>query len=375
MALELAERGCGWVSPNPMVGAVIVKDGRVIGAGYHERYGGLHAERNALAACTEPPEGAVMYVTLEPCCHYGKQPPCVDAVVKAGIRRVVIGTLDPNPQVAGNGARILREHGICVTEHILEEECRQLNEVFFHYITTKRPFVVMKYAMTLDGKIAAYTGASKWVTGEEARAHVHRQRLRYRAVMAGVGTVLADDPLLTCRIEGGRDPVRIICDSNLRTPLGSQVVATAQEVPTWIATCCTDTGRHRPYEKAGCKVFVVEGAGAAGQKRVDLQRLMERLGQEGIDGILLEGGGTLNWSALQAGIVQKVLAYVAPKLFGGQAAKTPVEGDGYPAPADAPRLQIHAVTKLGADLLIEGRLEKNSADMVACGECERTSAG
>ena len=201
-ALELAEKGAGWVSPNPLVGAVIVKDEEIIGEGYHERYGQLHAERNALAHCTKSPKGATIYVTLEPGCHHGKQPPCTDALLAAGIRRVVIGSKDPNPLVHGKGIRILREHGVEVTEHVLEKECDAENEVFFHYMQTELPFVILKYAMTLDGKIATYTGASRWVTGEAARAHVHRMRNRYRAIMVGVGTVLADDPMLTCRLKG-----------------------------------------------------------------------------------------------------------------------------------------------------------------------------
>lgn len=192
LALALARKGCGWVAPNPMVGAVIVKDGEIIGQGWHEKCGQPHAERNALASCTKSPRGATMYVTLEPCCHTGRQPPCTDAILEAGIRRVVVGSGDPNPLVAGKGIQILRAHGIEVTENVLREECQRLNEVFFHYIRTKRPFVVMKYAMTLDGKIAAYTGASKWITGEKARNHVQEQRHRYSAIMAGVGTVLAD---------------------------------------------------------------------------------------------------------------------------------------------------------------------------------------
>ena len=204
IALQLAEKGSGFTAPNPMVGAVIVKDEKIIGEGWHQKYGEAHAERNALAQCVEDPTGAVMYVTLEPCCHQGKQPPCVDAIIEAGIKRVVIGSEDPNPLVRGKGIKILKEHGIAVTEHVLSEECRQLNEVFLHFIQTKRPFVVMKYAMTMDGKIATKTGASKWITEEAARQHVAWQRHRYTAIMVGVGTVLADDPLLTCRVEGGR---------------------------------------------------------------------------------------------------------------------------------------------------------------------------
>ena len=361
-ALELAEKGAGWVSPNPLVGAVIVKDEEIIGEGYHERYGQLHAERNALAHCTKSPKGATIYVTLEPCCHHGKQPPCTDALLAAGIRRVVIGSKDPNPLVHGKGIRILREHGVEVTEHVLEKECDVENEVFFHYMQTKLPFVILKYAMTLDGKIATYTGASRWVTGEAARAHVHRMRNRYRAIMVGVGTVLADDPMLTCRLKGtenGANPVRIICDSTLRTPLESQIVHSAKEIPTILATCNRQEAMHMPYIEAGCKILVTPEKDG----HVDLSDLMRQLGQLGIDSVILEGGGTLNWSALQAGIVQKVQAYVAPKLFGGTEAKTPVEGQGFQTPADAVELTRTKITALGLDWLIEGYPVENRRNM------------
>lgn len=371
LALKLAKKGWGWTRPNPMVGAVIVKEGRIIGQGWHEKFGYAHGERNALDSCTETPEGATMYVTLEPCCHYGKQPPCVEAILKAGIRRVVTGSDDPNPLVMGRGIQILRDHGIEVTEHVLKEECDQINEVFFHYIQTKRPFVTMKYAMTMDGKIAAYSGKSKWITGEEAREHVHRQRHGNMAIMAGVGTVLKDDPLLTCRILGGRNPIRIICDTNLRTPLTAQVVATAKEVPTVLATCCTDRERQSLYERAGCRILPVAREMSLEERQypkretpekgkcghVDLVQLMERLGQEQIDSILLEGGGTLNWAALRSGIVQKVQAYVAPKLLGGKEAKTPVEGEGAWSPQTGFLLKNSVVTQLGQDFLIESEVD------------------
>lgn len=353
LALQLAKKGCGWTSPNPMVGAVVVKEGRIIGQGWHQRYGQAHAERNALASCTEDPQGATLYVTLEPCCHYGKQPPCVDAILDAGIHRVVVGSADPNPLVAGKGIAILRAHGIDVTENVLQEECDALNKVFFHYITTKRPFVSMKYAMTMDGKIATYTGASKWITGEIARNHVQRQRHRFRGIMVGVGTILADDPLLTCRIEGGRDPVRIICDTHLRTPLQSQVVMTAKQVPTIFATCCGDPEKQAAYQQAGCRVLCLE----AHCGHVNLLQLMEQLGQEQIDSILLEGGGTLNWSALESGIVQQVQAYITPKLFGGRDAKAPIEGAGVPLPDAAFRLKSSRLEQLGKDFLIESEVE------------------
>ncbi len=355
LALELASKGMGRVSPNPMVGTVIVKGGRIIGQGYHQRYGGLHAERNALASCTESPKGAAMYVTLEPCCHFGKQPPCVNAIIEAGISRVVVGAKDPNPLVCGKGISILRKHGIDVTEDVLSEKCEKLNEVFFHYIRSKRPFVVMKYAMTMDAKIASYTGASKWITGEEARRHVHELRNRYSAIMVGVGTVLADDPLLTCRLEGGRNPVRIICDTRLRTPLESQMIRTAKNVPTILATCCGNESRYRVYQKMGCRILLAPEKGGY----VDLQRLMGLLGKEGIDSILLEGGGSLNWSALEAGLVKKVVCYIAPKLLGGAEAKTPVGGKGFPSPAEGIVLKNSIIRRLGEDFMIESEVAED----------------
>ena len=355
MALELAQKGMGFTAPNPMVGAVIVKNGRIIGQGYHRKYGGLHAEREALAACTEEPEGASIYVTLEPCCHYGKQPPCVNAILEAGIRRVIIGSSDPNPLVAGKGIRILKDHGIEVTENILKEECDKLNEAFFYYIQNKKPYVVMKYAMTMDGKIAAYTGESKWVTGEAARIHVQEQRLKYTGIMVGVGTVLADDPMLTCRLENSRNPVRIICDSHLRTPLTSKIVRTAETIPTILASSSKDQQKIKNYEELGCQVLYVPEKNG----HIDLNRLMELLGAAKIDSILLEGGGSLNWSALESGIVQKVQTYIAPKLFGGEEAKTPVEGKGFPDPASAVLLKNSEIIRLGDDFLIESEVKRN----------------
>lgn len=351
-ALELAKRGIGWTSPNPMVGAVIVKEGRVIGQGWHEKCGQPHAERNALAACTEPPGGATMYVTLEPCCHQGRQPPCTQAILEAGIRRVVVGAGDPNPLVAGKGIALLRKAGVEVTEHVLEPECEGLNRIFFHYIRTGRPYVAMKYAMTLDGKIAAPTGDSRWVTGEAARRHVQQLRHRYTGIMAGVGTVLADDPLLTCRLPGCRTPVRIICDTQLRTPLTAQVVTTARQAPTLLATCCNDADKRAAYEAAGCQVLT----GPERSGHVGLNWLMDELGRREIDSILLEGGGTLNWAALEQGIVQKVLAYIAPKLSGGREAKTPVEGAGVALMSQAIGLTHSSVTRLGEDFLIESEV-------------------
>lgn len=349
-AIELAEKGEGHVNPNPLVGAVIVRDGEILAEGYHARYGDLHAERSAFANLKTDATGAEMYVTLEPCCHYGKQPPCTQAIIEHGIRKVYVGSDDPNALVAGKGIRQLQDAGITVETHVLKEECDALNDVFFHYITTKTPYVVMKYAMTMDGKIACHTGASKWVTGEEARTHVQRMRNKYTGIMVGVQTVLADDPLLTCRIPGGRNPIRIICDSSLRTPLDSQIVRTAGEVETILATATEDPARIAAYEEKGVQVLVTN---RKKDGRVDLADLMKQLGERKIDSILLEGGGTLNYSALQAGIVQHVQAYIAPKLFGGDEGFTPVRGIGVDDPAQAWILTNRKITSFGEDILIE----------------------
>ncbi len=357
MALSLAKKGMGFVSPNPMVGAVIVRDGKIIGSGYHMKYGGLHAERNAFAMCDSMGtdcHGADMYVTLEPCCHYGKTPPCTEAVIEHGIRRVFIGSSDPNPLVAGKGAEILRNHGIEVIEGILKEECDELNEIFFHYITTRLPFVTMKYAMTIDGKIACYTGASKWITGEAARNNVQTDRLKHSAIMVGIGTVLEDDPMLPCRIENGRNPVRIICDTSLRIPPDSNIVRTAKEIPTIIAAACEDNSKLSALENAGCRIIQ---CGNADNSAIDLNRLMKLLGEQVIDSILLEGGAQLNWSALNSGIVNKVQAYIAPKIFGGAEAKTPVGGKGAVSPSEAFILEKSKIVQIGNDFLIESRVK------------------
>ena len=354
-ALELARKGEGHTSPNPMVGCVVVKDGRIISEGYHEKYGEFHAERNALTRCTEDTTGADLYVTLEPCCHQGKTLPCTDIIIEKKIARVFVGSMDSNPLVAGKGVQILRDHGIYVETGILEEECLKLNEVFYHYITTKTPFVVMKYAVTLDGKIACATGDSKWVTGEIARAQVHRMRGRYRGIMVGIGTVLADDPMLNCRVEGGVDPVRIICDSNLHIPLESQIVKTASEIETIVACSQESLEAERKQEKirklkeAGIQLIGTEGAHG-----VNLVELMKKLGEQNIDSILLEGGGTLNASALEDGIVNKVYAYIAGKLIGGMDARSPVEGMGIDRMADAITLKDMEIERLGDDFCIVG---------------------
>ncbi|MEL4107013.1 bifunctional diaminohydroxyphosphoribosylaminopyrimidine deaminase/5-amino-6-(5-phosphoribosylamino)uracil reductase RibD [Oscillospiraceae bacterium WX1] len=353
MALSEAEKGCGWVSPNPMVGAVIVKNGAVIGKGYHERFGGRHAEINALENCTENPRNATLYVTLEPCCHHGKTPPCTDAIIESGISDVVVGVLDPNALVSGKGLEALRCHGIRVVSGILEQACRTLNDVFFHFITTHTPYVVLKYAMTLDGKSSTRTGKSRWITGEEAREYVHRMRHRYMGIMTGVGTVIADDPMLSCRLPGHKNPVRIICDSSLSIPIDSKIVSSAVAIQTYIATSAPPSEKADQLIKKGIGLIAVSGQNG----RLNLRELMQKLGALGLDSILLEGGPSLNAAALECGIVNRVCAFIAPTIFGGEAAKTPVGGSGVESPGDADLLKNGRVTALGRDFLFDYRLK------------------
>ncbi|MCM1244644.1 MAG: bifunctional diaminohydroxyphosphoribosylaminopyrimidine deaminase/5-amino-6-(5-phosphoribosylamino)uracil reductase RibD [Roseburia sp.] len=352
-ALALAESAMGHTSPNPMVGCVVVKDGKIVAEGCHERYGEFHAERNALTRCTEDVSGAAMYVTLEPCCHTGKTPPCTDIIIERKIGKVYVGAMDPNPKVAGNGVRILKEHGIEVETGILEEDCLRLNEIFFYYICTGIPFVAMKYAMTLDGKIACFTGDSKWVTGEKAREHVHVLRKKYSAIMAGVDTVIADDPMLNCRIEEGVDPVRVICDSHLRLPPESRLVKSADRIRTIVAYAeGADEDAKKRLETTGVELLKIEN-----EEQVSLPRLFEELGKRKIDSVLVEGGGTLHGSLLASGCVNRVYAYIAPKLVGGCEAKSPVGGRGIERMADAKGLSDIEILSLGEDICMTGRME------------------
>lgn len=360
-ACELAQRGEGWVAPNPQVGCVLVHEGRVIGEGWHERYGEPHAERNALSDCErrgEDARGATAYVTLEPCSHTGKQPPCADALIEAGVARVAVGSADPNPLVAGAGIARLRDAGIRVDEGILRAECDRLNAPFFHFIRTGTPLVIAKFAMTLDGKVATRTGASRWITGEAARARVHADRARCAAIMVGVGTVLADDPALTARpVEavsslGAHQPLRVVVDTHLRTPLDAQVVRTAQEVPTCIVTTEADGAAFRALEACGCQLLTVPERDG----RVHLDAAFCALGEAGVSSVIVEGGPQLLGAVFDAGLVDCVQAYVAPKIFGGAGAPGPVGGAGVAIPADAHALTDMRVTPLGEDLLIEGHL-------------------
>lgn len=360
LALRLAVKGKGRVAPNPLVGALVVKDGAVIGRGYHRAYGADHAEVMALKEAGEEARGATMVVTLEPCNHFGHTPPCTQAIIKAGIRRVVFGMKDPNPSVAGGGEQTLRENGVLVTEGILEEKCQKLNESFIHFVSNQTPFVTLKTAATLDGKIATHTGDSRWITGEKSRRRVHRLRGEMDAVMVGIGTALKDDPLLTCRLPGAwRQPLRIVIDTHLKLPLSSNLVRSCQEAPLLIVI--------GPGVPAGrCEVMASRGIEILAlplyNGRVDLKKLMVNLGERLITSILLEGGSELNASALAAGIVQKVLFFYAAKILGGQGSLSMIGGPSPGALAAAIPLRACSVRRSGEDFLMEGYVEKTDTD-------------
>ncbi|MDO7786057.1 bifunctional diaminohydroxyphosphoribosylaminopyrimidine deaminase/5-amino-6-(5-phosphoribosylamino)uracil reductase RibD [Desulforamulus aquiferis] len=353
MALDLAASARGRTSPNPMVGSVIVKDGEIVGKGYHARAGSAHAEVVALADAGDRAKSATVYVTLEPCCHHGRTGPCTEALLKAGVKKVVVAMKDPNPLVAGKGISILEQAGVTVVSGVLEQEAIKLNEVFLKYITTRRPFVVLKAATSLDGKIATAGGESKWITGEAARQQGHRLRDIYDAILVGVNTVLTDDPSLTARLpEGrGRDPIRVIVDSTARTPTAAKILLQESAAYTIIATTeAAPVERRASLMAAGAEVIVVPGPGPT----VDLVKLMEILGEKEISSVLIEGGGKVNGSALSAGIVDKVAWFIAPTIIGGDDAPGPVRGPGIKGLGDATRLYNLSFEGLGSDIYITG---------------------
>ncbi|MBI4495886.1 MAG: bifunctional diaminohydroxyphosphoribosylaminopyrimidine deaminase/5-amino-6-(5-phosphoribosylamino)uracil reductase RibD [Deltaproteobacteria bacterium] len=356
LALVLAAKGAGRTSPNPLVGAVVVRGGTVVGQGYHRRAGGPHAEIRALRQAGERARGATLYLNLEPCAHFGRTPPCTDSILRAGIGRVVAGMTDPNPLVSGRGIRKLRRRGVRAEVGLLERECRELNAPFCKYITTGWPFVILKAALSLDGKIATRAGDSRWISCPASRKFVHRLRQRMDAVMVGVGTVLRDNPLLTVRLagKGPRHPLRIIVDSRLRLPWGAQVVQTAGKVPTLVAaTRAAPSSKLRRLAGIGIEVLVVR---SDGRGQVSLRALMEELARRGIVSLLLEGGAALNASALREGIVDRLLCFYAPKLIGGETAPGLVGGEGIRRMAEAKAATIRQVKRLGPDLLVEWAL-------------------
>jgi len=350
-ALELAARGLGRVEPNPAVGAVVVSGETVVAEGYHQFFGGPHAEVNALLVAGERARGATMYVSLEPCCHYGKTPPCTDAVIGAGIRRVVVAMQDPFEQVAGRGLALLREAGIRVEVGLCETLARKLNAPYLKLRTSGLPFFTAKWAMTLDGKIATDTGDSTWISSEESREMVHRMRDRVDAVMIGIQTALRDDPLLTCRLPGGRSPRRIVVDSSARLPLESRLVAGVREAPLWVAC-----GRSAPLERvraladAGCRVIPLPERA----DRVDLMALASMLGKEPLTHVLVEGGSELLGSLFEERLADRVTVFVAPKLLGGKQALTAVGGVGVRNVSRAWTVLDMSVTRVGKDVMIEG---------------------
>ncbi|MGG6431360.1 bifunctional diaminohydroxyphosphoribosylaminopyrimidine deaminase/5-amino-6-(5-phosphoribosylamino)uracil reductase RibD [Anoxybacillus sp. D401a] len=347
LALQLAESARGQTSPNPLVGAVVVKHGEIVGFGAHLKAGEPHAEVHALRMAGEKAEGSTVYVTLEPCSHYGRTPPCADLLIEKKVRRVVVATTDPNPLVAGKGIEKLKRAGIDVTVGVLKEEADALNEMFFHYISTKMPYVTLKYAMSLDGKIATKTGESKWITSEEARRDVHRERRMHDAIVVGVGTILADNPSLTVRFgHEGKQPIRVVLDTHLRTPLQANVV-TDNMAPTWIVVGHHVTEQQmKPYEQTGVQFIRMN------EHTIHIPSLLRELGKRNVMSIFVEGGAHVHGSFLSSRSVQQVIAYVAPTLIGGNEAPSAIGGEGFGRMMDALRLQVKHVEMIGPDIKI-----------------------
>ena len=360
-ALTLAESARGLTSPNPLVGALVVRDGAVVGEGYHPRAGAPHAERLALGSAGDAARGATLYVTLEPCVHQGRTPPCVPAIVEAGIRRVVVAVSDPNPLVSGAGLAAMRQAGLDVSVGCLEEEAWQLNRPFFTWVRERRPFVTLKVAMTLDGKIAGWDRSSRWITGEAARQESHRLRSEADAIVVGIGTILADDPELTVRREPPwpREPCRVVVDSRGRTPLTARVLSAGRPERTLIAvTESAPADRLRALQAQGVQVLRLPSR----DRRVDLSALMSALAQREVVALLLEGGGELNAGFLEAGLVDRVAVFVAPMLLGGREAPTPLEGSGRGL-KEAFHLARMTVRQVGEDLFIEGDIARENEDV------------
>ena len=368
-AIELARRGAGFVNPNPMVGCVVVKNDTVITEGYHEYYGGFHAERNALTNCTSDCKDATLYVTLEPCCHYGKTPPCTEIIIEKGIKKVVVGLLDPNPLVSGKGISILQNSGIEVVSGVEEDKIKDLNKVFLKYIKTKRPYVLLKTAMTLDGKIASYTGDSRWITNEKSRKLVHKLRSEMMGIVAGIGTVKSDNPMLNCRLECQKttdngqqlnihQPIRIIVDTKASISLESNIVKTANEYRTILAVGQQTTDNRQQTKINELKSLNVDILYCEEKDgHVDIDDLMNKLGHKGIDSLLLEGGSCLNAAFLQAGCVDEVYAFIAPKIIGGEHSKSPIGGQGIELMKDAITFDKVEIEQIENDILIKGKIK------------------
>ena len=355
LALSLAEKGRGYVNPNPLVGAVIVKDGKVIGEGYHTAFGKPHAEIEAINSATEDIKGATMYVTLEPCCHQGKTPPCTEAIIKNQLARVVVATTDPNPLVSGSGIEKLKQSNIEITVGVLEEMAKIQNEVFIHYMTTNLPFTILKYAMSPDGKIACHTGDSKWITSEKSRTDVHRLRSSVSAVVTGIGTILSDDASLNVRLidSKGREPHRIVVDSAARISLDAKILNLDSKSDTYIAvTEAASDEKLRKLEDYGAKIIMTKSKDG----KVDLEELWKELGFLGMDSILIEAGEQLSAALLEAKLVNKIRAYIAPKIIGGTNAKSPIGGYGASSMSEVINLKSMNVAHIENDFVVEGYL-------------------
>lgn len=350
LALRLALRGAGRTSPNPMVGAVLVRGGRIVATGYHRQAGSDHAEIAALKHAGEKARGATLYLNLEPCSHYGKTPPCTESLIQAGIRKVVTGMVDPNPLVSGKGIRRLRRAGIRVDVGLLEKECRRLNEAFVKYITRGLPFVLLKLALSLDGRIATATGDSRWITGPASRKVVHHLRGRVDAVIVGIGTVLADNPRLTCRVVGGRDPWRVVLDSRLRIPLNARLLSGRNPEKTIVATGTDVTAR---------KVMAIRDRGAEvwslrlRKSKIPFDALLKRLARMGLVTVMIEGGAETAAHALREGWLDKAIFFYAPKLIGGDG-KPAIESLGVKKIGGSHRMKEVEVKRLGGDILVTG---------------------
>lgn len=338
-AITLAKKARGQTCPNPMVGAVVVKDGRIIGEGFHKGAGTPHAEPEALDHCSESPRGATLYVTMEPCCHWGRTPPCTDKIIAAGIRRVVIGAVDPNALVDGKGIRQLKDAGIEVQVGVEAKTCRDLNPFFNHYILHQIPFITLKWAASLDGQLTVESGKPTRITGKKAQKHLHGLRRDHAAIMVGIGTVLADDPALTCRLKRSVHPLRVICDTRGRISLEAQVVKTARDIPTLVATADMAEEKRDRLKEHGVDVLVLPKK----NNHVDLQVLVQTLGERHIDSLLVEGGATLHAALVQEGLWQRLTAYIGATLLGDQEGLHPFRGlsrQTLPLPLKKPRVKV-----------------------------------
>ena len=356
LAMQLAGNAIGRTSPNPLVGAVIVKDNRVVGCGWHRKAGTPHAEVHALNQAGELAQGADVYVTLEPCAHYGKTPPCSKALVEAKVKNVYGGLLDVNPKVAGKGFKILEDAGIHVEYGFLQDELRKQNEVFFKWIEHKKPFIVLKAAMTLDGKIATATGQSKWITNETSRAYGYKLRDIYDGIMVGINTVIEDNPMLTARVDGGKNPIRIVVDSSLKVDINANVVQDKSAKTIVATTDKADKDKILKLQAQDVDVIVVD---KDENDKVDIEKLLDILGQQNICSILVEGGATLSGSFVAKKLVDKVYFFIAPKIVGGKEAKTPVAGTGILNLQEALALKDIQIEKLEEDILIIGRVDND----------------